>query len=68
MTLAEQQQMIRAAIAVLDTRPGQWDGYLRVTLAYALADHEDPDEGCSASPDVECLAVATSRRILAGDA
>lgn len=68
MTLAEQQQLIRDAIAVLDTRPGKGDGYLRITLAYALSDHEDPEEGCSAAPDDECLAVATSRRVLAGDA
>lgn len=67
MMLAEQQQLIRDAITVLDGRPGKWDGYLKMTLAYALSDHDDPDEGCAAAPG-ECLAVATARRILAGDA
>ena len=68
MTLAEQQQLIRDAITVLDGRPGKWDGYLRQTLAYALSDHDDPDEGCAAQPGSECLAVATARRVLAGEA
>lgn len=67
MNLAEQQQLIRDAIAVLDTRPGKWDGYLRLSLAYALSDHEDPEEGCAAATGHECLAVATARRVLAGD-
>lgn len=68
MTLDEQQQVIRDAIAVLDDRPGKWDGYLRQTLAYTLSDHDDPDEGCAAQPGSECLAVSTARRVLAGEA
>lgn len=67
MTLEEQQAVIRRALAELAARPSrQWDDLTRDWLQFALADHEDPDEGCSAEPGTDCAAVVKARKILAG--
>ena len=77
-TLAEQQDLIRRAIAVLDRGADPGIGCVttevratvgfavKASLYFALADHEDPDTGCLAGEGEECRAVVTARRILAG--
>lgn len=79
LTLAEQQDLIRAAIAILENRGSDpaagcvttevraTVGFaVKASLYFALADHEDPDTGCLAGEGEECRAVVTARRILAG--
>ena len=69
MTLDEQNQLIRAALDKLgDTQDEPQDPLgrsLRVSLSYALADHEE-EGGCD-SADGDCFAVDTARKVLSGE-
>lgn len=61
--------MIREALDILDARPnsGAIHRGLRLTLGYALEDHESPDPDWQCPGGAECHAEETARQIVAGE-
>lgn len=62
-TLAEQQQLMRAALVILRTREqDRITRGMRASLTFAIADHEGAGNQCG-----DCTSVETARKIVAGE-